>query len=296
MLFSRPDGVRVRGDSANRRILPFLMPTRTEAMVQLEQKIDVTEALRYLDRVNSDREERRVSLFHVLLCAMARAQHLRPKMNRFIVGQRLYQRHKLEYSFGVKKKLDDEAILTAVKLPFEPDDTIDTVIDRIDSAISTGRAETKTQSEKEMRLVASLPRFLTRLVVWGLRVLDYFNLMPASMIAVDELYCSMFVANLGSVGLEAPFHHLYNWGTAPLFCSIGKVESTPVVDARGGIVPRELLTIRWSFDERVADGFYCARSLDLFKDFVSNPELLEKEPGEAKCARDPEKAKAISTG
>lgn len=296
MLFTRPDGVRVRDESANRRILPFLMPSRTEAMVQLEQKIDVTETLRYLDRVNSDRKARRVSLFHVLLCAMARAHHMRPKLNRFVVGQRIYQRHKLEYSFGVKKKLDDEAVLTAVKLPFEPDDTIETVIDRIDAAISKGRGEQKTQSEREMRLVASLPRFLTRFVVWALGVLDYFNLMPASMIAADELYCSMFVANLGSVGLDAPFHHLYNWGTAPLFCSIGKVERTPVIDARGQIVPRDMLTIRWSFDERIADGFYCARALDLFKDFLCNPEVLEKEPGEAERAAEPDKSAAASTG
>jgi hypothetical protein len=278
MLFTRPDGVRVRGESTSRKILPFLMPHRMEAMVQLEQQFDITNALAYLERVNADRKERRISLFHVILCSIARTLHMRPKLNRFIVGQRLYQRHKLEFSFEVKKMLADDAIMTPIKVAFEPDDTLESVMDRISTAVARGRAGERTDSEEEIEFVASMPRFLVRLVVGILRRLDYFNLMPRKMIEADELYCSMFIANLGSLGLEAPFHHLYEWGTAPLFCGIGKACKTPVVDEHGRIVVRDMITIRWSFDERIADGYYCARSLDLIRSFISQPEMLERKP------------------
>jgi hypothetical protein len=217
----------------------------------------------------------------VLLAAVARTQHLRPKMNRFVVGNRIYQRKRLEYSFGVKKRMDDEAPLTIVKLRFDPDDTIASVVERIDSVVARGRSEEITASEVEMKILLAMPDFLVRFALRAMRLLDYFNLLPASMIDADELYCSMFLANLGSIGLEAPFHHLYEWGTAPLFCGIGRVEKCPVVDGEGSLAVRDMLTVRWSFDERITDGFYCARSLELFKQFLSNPEMLEKKPGEA---------------
>ncbi|MDR0964899.1 MAG: 2-oxo acid dehydrogenase subunit E2, partial [Myxococcales bacterium] len=86
---------------------------------------------------------------------------------------------------------------------------------------------------------------------------------------------------LGSVGLEAPFHHLYEWGTAPLFCSIGKVVDEVTVSDDGEMCVRPMLTLRWSFDERVADGFYCARTLDLIREFIAHPERLDLRPGDA---------------
>jgi hypothetical protein len=102
--------------------------------------------------------------------------------------------------------------------------------------------------------------------------------MPAAMIRADELYTSMFIANLGSVGLEAPYHHLYEWGTAPLFGTIGKISKMPVVDAQGQIVARDIVSIKWSFDERIADGFYCARTLEFFRGLLTTPEVLEHKP------------------
>jgi hypothetical protein len=277
-LFRRPDGDRVKDEGVTRRMMPFLMPRRNEAVVYFEQQIDVTNLLAFLERANAGLPEKKYTFFHAVLCGMARAMGARPKMNRFIVGHRLYQRKKMEFSFAVKKKLNDEAVMTIVKLPFEADDTLSSVRERIDAAINRGRDEKKTTSEKEMRLATMLPRFLLRFVLWLLRALDSFNLLPASMIEADELYTSIFIANLGSVGLEAPYHHLYEWGTAPLFGVIGRIAKTPVVDDKGQVVVRDMVTFRWSFDERIADGYYCARSLDIFKDLLMHPELLEQKP------------------
>lgn len=280
-LFRRPDGDLVKDENFTRKMMPFLMPNRNQAIVFLEQHIDVTNSLAYLERVNAGQPEKRLSFFHLVACACARAMGMRPKMNRFVVGRRLYQRKRMEFSFAVKKKLSDTGVMTVVKLPFEADDTVFSIRERIDAAISRGRGDKLTGSEKEMALATKLlPRFMLRFVTSFVRCLDYFNLLPASMIDADELYTSLFLANLGSVGLEAPYHHLYDWGTAPLFGAIGKIEKTPVVNDRGEIVARDMVTFRWSFDERVCDGFYCARSLDIMKEYLARPELLEKKPSE----------------
>lgn len=279
-LFSRCDGDPVTGEHGERLIMPFLMQGRNEALVYLEQQIDVTNLLAYLDRVNAGLPEKKYSFFHVVLCAAARAMGARPKMNRFVVGRRIYQRKKMEFSFAVKKRMADDAAMTIKKLQFFPDDTLDAVVQRIEDAISAGRSHQATTSEKEMDLFLKMPLFVVRIAIWLYRFLDSINLLPKFLLEADELYCSIFFANLGSVGLEAPYHHLYEWGTAPLFGAIGRIYKAPVVNEKNEIEIRSLCSFKWSFDERITDGFYCARSLDIFKDLLANPALLERKPGE----------------
>lgn len=280
-LFSRCDGDPVTNEHVDHLIMPFLMRGRNEALVYLEQQVDVTNLLAYLDRVNAGLPEKKISFFHVVLCAAARAMGARPKMNRFVVGRRIYQRKKMEFSFAVKKRMADDAAMTVKKLQFFPDDTLDAIAQRISDAIATGRSHKATTSEKEMGLFLKLPVFLVRIGTWLYRFLDSINLLPKALLEADELYCSIFFANLGSVGLEAPYHHLYEWGTAPLFGTIGRVYKAPVVNDKNEIEIRSLCSFKWSFDERIADGYYCARSLDIFKDFLADPAQLERRPGEA---------------
>ncbi len=293
-LFRRPDGTPVRDEGVTHTLMPFLMPRRTQAQVFLEQKFDVANLLAHVERARHERPEAHITVFTALLCAFARAHAARPKMNRFVLGRRIYQRHRIEYSFGVKKHFDDESALTVVKMAFEPDDTLESVAARVQETIRRGRATAATQSEREMGLLARLPTPIIRMAVAFLRLLDGINLMPRKMIDADELYCSMFIANLGSVGLEAPFHHLYDWGTAPIFCSIGKIADELMVSGDGHAVIRPTLTLRWTFDERIADGFYCARTLDLIRELISQPERMDVRPGEALPLRTPEGDRPIA--
>ena len=78
------------------------------------------------------------------------------------------------------------------------------------------------------------------------------------MIDTDPLYTSAFVANLGSIGIDAAYHHLYEHGNCPLFVTIGQVRDGQ-------------LTIRYTFDERVEDGLYCAKSLQVLAQRIEDP-------------------------
>jgi len=40
-----------------------------------------------------------------------------------------------------------------------------------------------------------------------------------------------------------------------------------------------VVSIKYSYDERIADGIYCAKALNLFKAFVENPSRLLTAPG-----------------
>jgi pyruvate/2-oxoglutarate dehydrogenase complex dihydrolipoamide acyltransferase (E2) component len=281
-LFRRYEGEPIRGLSATHRIEPFIMTRRNESAVYYELPIQVTRLLAYLDEPAT--RQRRVSFFHVMLCAMIRALGSRPYANRFIVGHQIYQRKWIDISFAVKKEFTDDAGITMVKVRFEKDDTVDQVAQRVEEAIAFGRSGEKSHAEKEMSVLLALPGFILRGIVWLLRLLDRFNLMPASMIQADQLYASIVVANLGSIGMGAPFHHLYEWGTAPLFCVIGKIAKAPVVDENDQVVARDVVVTKWTLDERVIDGFYLGSGLEQFKHLVENPRLLESPPSEGASA------------
>jgi len=276
-ILERSDGVRVRGLSLLREFLPFVMPGRNESAVFFEQKLRVDGTLAYLSK-RLERGLPRVSFFHVILAAVARVLAERSELHRFVVGRRLYQRREIELSFAVKKSMADEAAMTTVKVRFPPAVSLNDVPALVDTSIGEGRGREMTTSEKEMKVVGSLPRFLVRVVMWAQRVLDYWGLLPASMIRNDPLYASAFLANLGSIGVDAPFHHLYEYGTVPIFVAIGRVQDEPVVTREGTLAPGRMVMLRYTFDERIADGYYCARSLELFQRYIEEPELLENPP------------------
>lgn len=267
-ILGRPDGTHVGDAPPLRRLMPHVMPTRGGSAVYFDQQLDLTRTLPWL-------EQHGFSLFELMLAGYVRALAERPDMHRFVVGRRLYQRRHLELSFAVKKRFEDGAGITTVKVRFEPHDDLETVARRVKDAIGVGRAEAATSSEKEMALVTRLPRSLTRVVMAVQRMLDYFNLLPASLIRNDPLYASMFLANLGSVGLHAAYHHLYEYGTIPLFAVIGRVHEAPVAED-GRIEARRVVDVRYTFDERIADGWYAARSLERFKGWVEDPETLRR--------------------
>ncbi|MFW6067157.1 MAG: 2-oxo acid dehydrogenase subunit E2 [Myxococcota bacterium] len=257
-------------------MMPHLMPTRSESVVFFEQQIDLSRTLPYLEERRARGEA--ITLFHVVLAGLVRVLATRPQLHRFVVGRRLYQRHTIELSFAVKKQFTEEARLTTVKVAFASTDTLDDVVRRVLEGVGTGKGDRDTTSEREMSVVTRLPRFAVRGLMAAQRALDYFNLLPASMVKNDPLYASMFVANLGSIGLDAAFHHLYEYGTVPLFAAIGRVHRAPVVTEGERLEAREVCRMRYTFDERIADGYYAARSLELLKGWVENPASLEEPP------------------
>jgi len=252
-----------------------LMPTRNEAVVYFEQQIEVAKALAFLEKLNSGRPPTsKTTLFQLLLVAMARTIALRPVLNRFVVGHRLYERRTIDLSFAVKKDFGDDTGMTSVKVTLDAASPLDAALERIESCVREGRGKRRLRSEKEMDLLTLLPRFLVRLVMKMQRLLDYFNLLPASLIEADPLYASVFLANLGSVGLESAYHHLFEYGTVPIFVTMGRVKKAVVPGDGDQPVVRDVVSLKYTLDERIADGLYCARSLELLKGLLEAPDSL----------------------
>jgi 2-oxoacid dehydrogenases acyltransferase (catalytic domain) len=278
-LGDRPDGVRLKTLPGFRKIFPFLMRTRTESAVYFSKRLAVAPTLSWLERTNAPRE-RKLTLFYIILAAAVRTLALRPEVNRFVAGRRIYQRRTIDLSFVVKRELTEEAAEVTLKLTFDPRSTIDEVAGRVRGAIESARNSATSWDEKLTDFVTSLPRPVLRFVVAVLRWFDYHGWLPASFIRDDSLHSSAFLANLGSIGLDAAFHHMYEWGNASIFAVVGKVKKEPVVNDRGELEAADVVDMNFTGDERITDGVYFAKSMDLFLDLVKNPERLESPPAD----------------
>lgn len=277
-LFKRPDGDLIRDVPPVRRMLPYLMKTRTECYILHEQNYDVTRARKFLRAYNrAEGCPQAATLFHLYMWACARATHELPLLNRFVSNKRLYQRRKCEISFAAKETFERDAPLVTVKVELPEHEDFAAYVDRIVRLTGENRRGEDAQGKElairqELRILTRLPSFLLSLVVAAGKLLDRYNLMPTSMIENDPMYASLFLANLGSVGLDNTYHHLYEYGTIPLFGSIGTVGKKMFVNRRGEVEVRDGMQVRWTFDERVNDGFACARVLDAARRYFEKPD------------------------
>jgi hypothetical protein len=270
-LFARPDGTVVRDLPLTRRIMPFIMPTRTESAVYFEQEIDLSKTLPFLARFTA-RTSRKVTVFHLFLWAAVRAFEARPRLNRFVSGGHVYDRDGVWISYSAKKALRDDAPIVVLKRRFTPGMTFEELVELLLSDLVEGRSDKKSHVDRELGLFLSLPGPILSLGVRLLRWLDGINLLPGSFIHPDPMYASLFVANLGSVRLESAFHHLYEYGTIPLFAAIGRTKKVLRPGNDGTAEVKDVCSIKYTFDERIEDGLYCATALEILQRALEDPE------------------------
>jgi pyruvate/2-oxoglutarate dehydrogenase complex dihydrolipoamide acyltransferase (E2) component len=255
------------------------MRRRNESAVYHEALYDVGRTRAWLRAYNRSHAHR-ATLFHLVLYASARALHLRPGLNRFTSGGRVYQRREVSIAFAAKKEMRDPSPFATVKLRFGAEEAFEESVRRVADAVDEGRGDEERRIDAEAALLMRLPgpavSFLTALAAW----LDRHNLLPGALMRDDPFFSSLFLANLGSVGLSDTFHHLYEYGTVSIFGVVGTVRPT-AVPGRAGIEVRDLLSVRWTLDERVNDGFYAGRSLAIARDVIEDPERFLGPPGSA---------------
>lgn len=256
------------------------MPTRTESLVYFPQRIEVDRLLAWLADVNRSREAGdRVALFEVLLTAIARTLMLRPEMNRFIAGRRTYQHADISISFVVKQGFRDDAAESEARIVFTGRESVDEVHRLVHDIVHRERSgDDPGDDDKLIELFASAPRPVLAATARAVRWLDYHNLMPVRLMQAIPLYTSVYVVNAGSIGIPPPFHHLYEYGTASVFVAIGQVAPQPVVAEDGQVVARTCVDLVYTLDERASDGFYFAKTAEVFRRLVSEPDLLA-DPG-----------------
>ena len=271
----RRDGKRVRWPDGYHNILPYIMPKRTEAEVSMTEQFDVTDLVKYMAERN-EKEGTNLKIFHAICTAVARTIYHRPKLNYFISGRTYYERPDITLSFVVKQKFEDEAEETLMFLKVEPDMNFDSISKLIIGDVKKVRKEKTNDLDKLMDFFGSLPRPFLEAFFATLRRLEYHGVMPKALTAGDPNYSSVLLSNLGSIRSDSCYHHLSNYGTCSVMITIGVLHKEQKLMDDGTWQERDVINCTFTIDERLADGFYFAKSLRIAKYMLEHPEVMNE--------------------
>lgn len=271
--YKRVDAKRITGLDGFHAVVPYIMPKRTEAEVSSTETFDVTELCAYLKRRN-EAENLNLKLFHAFCTAVARTIYLRPDLNIFIAGKRFWQRDTISLSFVAKRAFKDGSEEALMFLNVKPEMNVDSISKTILGDVEKVRGEKTNELGGTLDALAKLPRFLLSLIFGGVKLLEYWGIMPASLMKGDPNYSTVLLSNLGSIGAGAPYHHLSNYGTCSMMITIGTMRKECRRNEDGTSEERTTLDATFTLDERIADGFYFAKSLRITKYLLEHPGAL----------------------
>lgn len=269
----RSDGNLVKGGDPMMHIMPYVMRGRNESAVYYQMTVPVGNIQKYT--LEKRKEGIRITLFNVIVAALLRTINERPKVNRFVAGRRLYEHKDFEVLYVVKQQLTDEGIESVAKVKLKKGDTIFDVKENMDEHIRSVKKGEMKGDDKLVRHLAKYPRWLIRMIYRTLLWLDFNGMMPKSLIEMFPFYSTVFISHLGTLGANALFHHLYEFGTNSIFMTIGRAYEKPFKGPNGEVEWKRVIDLDLTIDERICDGFYLVRSLRLFETYLDDPWALE---------------------
>lgn len=274
----RKEGRLLRSLPAFAKFVPFIMPTRNDACNQYEESFEVSDVDRRLCKLRVD-GNKGIGILHFIIAAYIRGVSMLPGMNRFVVGRRIYARDNIEVVMTVKRSLAIDATETTIKVVFEPTDTIFDVYRKMNEKIDEIKTvEGNNNTEDVAEAMCKAPRFLLRFALTILRIMDYFGWLPQSLLDASPFHGSMIITDLGSLRIGPVYHHIYNFGTLPVFISFGAKRHAYELDRHGNMVDRKYVDCKFVMDERTVDGHYYAQFLQAFRYICQHPEIVETPP------------------
>lgn len=261
-------------------LMAHLLPNRTENEAIMNETVDMTPVLEYVEKKNSENPQYKYTVFHVIMAAMAKTVYLRPKMNQFLAAGRMYERKDISFSFTAKNKFSDNAgeSLLIFKLNRESGvSPVTQVHDFICGNIYKIRNEEMVDDTTDMmNIITKVPPVVLKYLTKFLTYLNEHGRLPKILRPLDPYSSSVFVSNLGSIKLSANYHHLANWGTNSIFLVIGEMMYKPFFKEDGTYEMKKALDLAFTIDERIADGYYFSNTMKVLRKILANPQILDE--------------------
>ena len=281
----RNDGYLVRNMDPMSKVVPYIMTTMTDSWVLFEDKIDITHTQEFIRDMRAGRIPG-LTLYQVIFAAMVRTVSQVPQINRFEQNRRVYARNHIKMAMVVKKGMSLAGERTTLMPFFDPADTLEQVVekingemDKIDRTVtSVEEDENKTNFDALEVALSSIPNFLMKLVFWLLKKLDKLGLLPRALTDLSPFHTTAFITNMGSFGMDAVYHHIYEFGTLSIFGAIGNKEVVYEIQRDGGVKRRVYLHMKFVADERITDGFSYGLAFKHIKSYIGKPEKLLDPP------------------
>lgn len=274
----RREGRQLRSLSPFNKFVPYIMAKKNDASNQFADCVEISEAEKWF-REKRQEGWKGMGMLHLFIAAYVRTIAHCPGLNRFIGGQKIFARNNVEVVMAVKRSLSVDGEETTIKINMEPSDTVFDVYRKLGEKVDEIKAnDGDNNTEKAAAALGKIPGLLLKFAIWFLNLLDYFGLLPQSLLDASPFHGSMIITDLGSIGIPPIYHHLYNFGNLPVFIAFGAKRRAYELDKTGTPVERKYVDYKVVMDERTVDGIYYATALKYMKYYLKNPSALELPP------------------
>ncbi len=267
-LKDRRDGKYIKPSGSIAVIFPYIFDRRVDAEVSSKIEFDLEELCKYVDKKNKKGDlEYKMTYFHAIMACFGVVFFNRNKLNRFIQNKRLYERDKIIFSFIAKDKMTDNADEKIICLELNPEENAVQMSKRMAIDVFRSKNEGKNDFDDVLKIFTSLPGWLLGTIVRFVKFLDRHGWNPKALTEGDTNYSTVIFSNLGSIHSNSCYHHLNEYGTNSIVITIGTIRE---------VEGRRKVDITFTLDERIADGFYFAKSVNMAQDIALHPEVLDQ--------------------
>lgn len=281
----RNDGFLIRNLEPMTKVIPYIMTSKSDSWVLFDDKIDITHTQEFI-RDMREKEIPGLTLYQLVFAAMVRTISQVPQINRFARNGRIYARNHIKLSMVVKKGMHLDGERTQLMTFFDPEDTLKDVVDKVNADLakidrSTASVEedaNKTDFDALELAFAHIPNALLKLAFALVKWADKHGWLPRAIVDLSPFHTTAFITNMGSFGMDAVFHHIYELGTLSVFGAIGNKETVYETQRDGSIKRKVYLHVKFVVDERITDGFSYGVAFKSIRSLISRPEKLLTPP------------------
>lgn len=277
----RNDGFLVRNMDPMSKLIPYIMTTMPDSWVLFEDRIDITHTQEFIRDMRAGQIPG-LTLYQVIFAAVVRTISQVPQINRFEMNRRIYARNHIKMAMIVKKGMSLAGERTTLMPFFDPEDTLQDVVnkingemDKIDRSVnSVEEDQNKTSFDMLQVALSSVPNVVMKIVFWLLKKLDKIGLLPRKLTDLSPFHTTAFITNMGSFGMDAVYHHIYEFGTLSIFGAIGNKEIVYETQRDGSVKRKVYLNMKFVADERITDGYSYGVAFKNIKTHIMKPEKL----------------------
>lgn len=278
-IFDRADGKLVRNIDGLHNILIDLKPRRCDADVYINQTVDVSELVKYVEKHKHDDKDNKLTFFHAFSYAFAKVFYEKPILNRFICDRKTYQRDDVILGFVAKTAFDEKSEEIMINIKCDKDDNVYSLRDKILKKVNKVRNikdnDKQNNTNDIVSVVGKMPKFLRVPIVGMYKWLDKKGFLPKSMMNDNVYYSSAMVSNLGNLHIGSIYHNLTNFGTCSMLITMGEIHKEKRLDEKGKEYLADVCDFGINCDERISDGYTFAKGVKVFEYVLMHPELLE---------------------
>ncbi|MBQ2639391.1 MAG: 2-oxo acid dehydrogenase subunit E2 [Bacilli bacterium] len=266
---SRNSGYKVKDVTGMQNIMFDLMPRRSDSEVYMNNKIDVTEFVKFIKK--EQRKNKDLTYFHGFLAILGKTLYKYPSLNRYVQNRTLFMHYDVTLGFVAKAEFNEKSEEFMACLKINKDDNIYKISDNIKKKIDDIRDTSKRHTDGANDIidkVGHLWRPFRSLIVGFLKWVDKKFELPKSFADENIYYTSLMVSNLGTFKTGAIYHHLTELGTCSGIITFGEIKEEN---------KRYYMEMGLTMDERIADGFLFCKAMKSIEYLFNNPEILKED-------------------